>query len=70
MSNAIIRCSNLPDSPNRSKAEDVKRPFLYGYPEVKHSEKPKHKDVKPTVHTKNLCKKNESSEVKSLLSYD
>ncbi len=69
MSILIKRCHNLHDSPNRTKAEDIKRPYLYGYPEVKHSEKPKQEE-RPTTHSKNLYKKNASSEVKSLLSWN
>ena len=68
MSTLLSRTANLPDSPNRTKADDVKRPYLKGYPQVEHKHSPK--KTEPTLHDRALYKKNESSDVKSLLSWE
>jgi len=60
--------SNLPESPNRNKAGEVKRPFLQGYPVGK--KKFSQKLEGPSFHEIQLNKKNESSGVKDILKWN
>jgi len=49
----------MSDSPNRTKADEVKRPYLYGYPVLKKS--PKKGGVAQVKNKESLCRKNASS---------